>query len=221
MDNNDNNEYISKNEYQPTVDLRQRRHGHRHSSRRNWIYVLLVVLVIETVALAGVLIWATKLEEENREHFNKEKVLAQAIRDGKTELEAQRWEFNKLKAEQAKTCLPNLMPLKFDKVLDINKEYIKNGLFMLTGKKDKRLLEFKLVLQNNTQDNIIPKVDVLFFNTSGNQVGISQIGYHKDEPAPTKETLERGEVRSYDGVFEIDINEGQPEYVMFKTKTQK
>ncbi|MCX7111255.1 MAG: hypothetical protein NTX45_14235 [Proteobacteria bacterium] len=221
MENNELREYNNNNDFDIPTEGRHRKHGHRHSTKRRWVYILLVVLFIETIILAGVLIWGTKLEEENRGHFAKEKELAMVIKDEKTELEAQRWEFNKLKSEQAKTCLPNLMSLKFDKVLEINNEYVKSGIFMLTGKKDKKYLEFKIILQNNTHDNIVPKVDVLFFNATGNQVGLTQIGYLKDEPAPTREILEKGEVRSYDGNFEIDINYGQPEYIMIKTKNAK
>ena len=167
------------------------------------------------------MIWGTKLQQENQEHFSKQKELAQLVKDEKTELEAQKWEFNKLKTEQAKTCLPNLLQLKFDKVLEINKEYVKNGIFMLAGKKDKKYLEFKLVLQNNTQDNVLPNIDVLFFNSMGNQIGSTQVGYQKEETAPTRELLEKGEVRSYDGTFEINASEGQPEFIMIKVKNVK
>ena len=220
MDNDNLNSSKTNNDY-TSYEGRQRKHGHRHSSRKRWIYVLLVIVFIETIALAGVLIWGTKLQQENQEHFSKQKELAQLVKDEKTELEAQKWEFNKLKTEQAKTCLPNLMQLKFDKVLEINKEYVKNGIFMLAGKKDKKYLEFKLVLQNNTQDNVLPNIDVLFFNSMGNQIGSTQVGYQKEETAPTRELLEKGEVRSYDGTFEINASEGQPEFIMIKVKNVK
>jgi hypothetical protein len=92
---------------------------------------------------------------------------------------------------------------------------------MLAGKKDKKYLEFKLVLQNNTQDNVLPNIDVLFFNSMGNQIGSTQVGYQKEEAAPTRELLEKGEVRSYDGTFEINASEGQPEFIMIKVKNVK
>jgi hypothetical protein len=220
MDNDNINSRQTNNDY-TSYEGRQRKNGHRHSSRKRWIYILLVIVFIETIALAGVLIWGTKLQQENQEHFSKQKELAQLVKDEKTELEAQKWEFNKLKTEQAKTCLPNLLQLKFDKVLEINKEYVKNGIFMLAGKKDKKYLEFKLVLQNNTQDNVLPNIDVLFFNSMGNQIGSTQVGYQKEEAAPTRELLEKGEVRSYDGTFEINASEGQPEFIMIKVKNVK
>ncbi len=217
MDNN----YTNDNELVYSTEGRHRKHGHRHSSKRKWIYILSFILFLESIALSGVLIWAANIESENREHFAKQKELAQIIKDQKTELEAQRWDFNKLKSEQAKTCLPNLMQLEFKKVLEINKDYVKNAIFFLTGNNDKKFLEFKLVLQNNSSGNIVPKVDVLFFNTMGNQVGITQMGYQKDETPPTRDILEKGEVRSYDGTFEVNINDGQPEYIMIKVKNQK
>lgn len=221
MDNEKLNDYLNKHDHASSGEGRHRSHRHRSSSRQRWTVVLLLALAIETAIIVGLLIWGTKLEQVNQEHFSKEKELAQMIKDEKTELEAQKWEFNKLKSEQAKTCLPNLISLKFDKVMEINNGYVKNGIFMLAGKKDKRYLEFKLVLQNNTQDNLVPKVEVLFFNATGNQVGLSEIGYTKEEPPPTREILEKGEVRSYDGTFEINFNEGHPEYVMIKLKNPK
>lgn len=218
---NDNNDYSQRQDHEYSDHSGPRRHSHRHSTKKRWILGLSIALFVETLAIFGILIWSTKLQEQVRDHFAREKELGQMIKDSKTELEAQRWEFNKLKAEQAKTCLPNLIPLKFDKVLEINNEYVKSGLFMLTGKKDSKYLEFKFVLQNNTQSNVVPRFDVVFFNTSGKQIGLTPLGYTKDEPAPTRESMERGEVRSYDGTFPININEGQPEFIMVKIRSEK
>ena len=224
MDNDELKDYINKSHDEKTpvhVQPIIQRRGHRHSSKKYWIYGLCGAIFIQLLIICGLLIWATHLQEKNEEHFAKEKELAQIVKDEKTDLEAQRWEFNKLKAEQAKTCLPNLVPLKYDRVLEINNEYVRSGIFMLMGKKEKKSIEFKLVMQNNAQENIIPKVNVLFFNATGNQVGMSQMGYQKDEPAPSSEILEKGEVRSYNGSFDVNVNIGQPEFVMIKVLNSK
>ena len=224
MDNDELKSYINKShdEKPPTiVSPTVQRRTHRHSSKKHWIYIFSGVVLLQLLIICGILIWATQLQEKNEEHFAKEKELAQIVKDEKTDLEAQRWEFNKLKAEQAKTCLPNLVPLKYDRVLEINNEYVRSGIFMLMGKKEKKSIEFKLVMQNNAQDNIVPKVNVLFFNATGNQVGMSQMGYQKDEPAPSSEIMEKGEVRSYNGSFDVNVNIGQPEFVMIKVLNSK
>jgi hypothetical protein len=220
MDNNELPDKIYKPEYDLSSDGRHRRH-HRHSSSRRWIYGLLIALVIESIILASALIWGTKLQEESKEHLVKEKELLQEVKDIKTELEKEISKFNKFKSEQVKMFPPNLLPLEYNKVLEINNEYVKSGIFMVAGKKDKKYLEFKLILQNTTQDNILPKFEVWFYNTAGNKLGLTQLGYHKDEPAPAREILEKGEIRAYDGIFEINNNDGQPEYLMIKLKNAK
>jgi hypothetical protein len=217
MDKNDFPVKMYKSEYESSSYGRDRRR-HRHSSRTRWIYGLSIALVIESILLAGALIWATGLGEESREHLIKEKELSQEIKYLKTELETEISKFNKLKSEQVKVIPPNLLPLEYNKVLEINNEYVKSGIFMVAGKKEKKYMEFKLIVQNSTQENIIPRFEVWFYNMAGNKLGSTQLGYHKDEPAPVREILEKGEIRAYDGVFEININEGTPEYIMIKVK---
>jgi hypothetical protein len=164
-------------------------------------------------------IWGTVVGEENQGHFAREKVLAETIEDGKKELEGLKWEFNEFKNQRDQICFPNLMALKFDQVMEINKEYVKSGIFMNVGTKNKKELEYKIVLRNNKPSNITPQVEVVFYNSMGNQVGLSKIGYGKDDK-PSGEVMTAGEVRSFDGVLDL-TNLSPPEYVMFKIKDSK
>lgn len=196
------------------------RHRHRPSSSRHWlISPLWAIVVLEGLVIAGLAIWTGLLQEENESHFAKEKALAQTINDGKTELEGLKWEFNEYKNQQGQSCLPNLLPLKFDQVMEINKEYVKSAMFVLSGKKDRQVLEYKFVLKNNKQKNVEPLFDIIFFNALGNQIGTSQIGYNK-RGQPSGDMLERGEVRSYDGTFEL-TNGTHADFIMLKFVEQK
>jgi hypothetical protein len=195
-------------------------HRSRHSSSRHWIISpLWIGIVAEGLVIAGLAIWGALLDQENQAHYLREKTLAETINDSKKELEGIRWEFNEFKNQRDQTCFPNMLQLKFDQILEINREYIKSGIFMVVGTKDKRDLEYKIVLKNNRQGNITPLVDIVFFNALGNQIGVSHIGSNNDGK-PTGEVLAGGEVRSFDGVLDL-TNVGQPEYVMFKIRDGK
>jgi len=218
MDNGESN----KNGDGGSHDIKSggRRSRQSHSANRHWIISpLWIGIALEGLVIAGLAIWGALLDQENQSHYTREKTLAETINDGKKELEGIRWEFNEFKNQRDQTCFPNLLPLKFDQVVEINKEYVKSGIFMVVGTKDKRELEYKIVLRNNKQANVTPRVEIVFFNTLGNQVGVSKIGYDK-EGNPGNEVLTGGEVRSFDGVLDL-TNVGQPEYVMIKIKDAK
>ncbi len=93
--------------------------------------------------------------------------------------------------------LPGLRPLEFDKVIPVDKDYVRNILFTQTGKPGDYRYEYKLTLKNDGLTAVHPIVRVLFFDRAGIQVASSSIGVDRDGQ-PTLDVLERGEVRSYD-----------------------
>jgi hypothetical protein len=195
------------------------RQRHSKSIIRRWlISPLWIPVILEAFTIVGLAVWGILLQQENEVHYGREQTFAQTINDGKTELEGLRWEFNEFRNQQQKTCLPNLIPLKFDSLVNIDKEYVKSAIFMLSGKKDKKTLEYKFVLRNPSPTNITPLFDIIFFNVSGSQIGVSQIGLDK-YGIPSNRVLEKGEVRSIDGTFEL-VNGVQPEFIMLKFKDE-
>jgi len=196
------------------------RSRHSHSGSRHWIISpLWIGITLEGLVIAGLAIWGALLDQENQSHFAREKALAETINDSKKELEGLRWEYNEYRNQREQTCFPNLMPLKFDQIVEINKDYVKSAIFMVVGTKDKREMEYKVVLKNNKPGNISPVVDIIFYNSLGNQVGVSKIGYDKNDN-PGGEVMTAGEVRSFDRVLDL-TNVGTPDYVMFKIKDAK
>lgn len=191
---------------------------HRHSRKRWLISPFWVVAVLEGFVIAGLAMWCLMLNDENEEHLVNETRLAQTIKDNKKELEGLKWDFNEVKHNQQKSCLPNLLPLKLDQVVSVNLDYIKSALFTLSGKKDSRYLDYKIVLQNTTQSELTPQFEILFFSVAGNQVGSSTVGYGKDDTTKG-EVLEKAETRSINGTFELASGEAVPEYIMVKIKT--
>lgn len=192
----------------------QRRHRTRHSSSRYWIWPLIIAVVIETILVVGLLVWVNRAEQEKRELALREQELTDKIKEGQVELEKVRREFNNYKSDKLRASIPNLTPLKLDQVIDINKEYVKSAIFMMVGKRDKKSFEYNLVLENKSTGDIVPRVDMLFFNKTGYQVGMSRIGYNK-EGLPNREILERGEIRTVSATMEIS-NEDEPEFFMVR-----
>ncbi len=186
-------------------------HGRRHrSSKTKLIVILSLVLALETAALLVSYIKMSVTENENLD-------LVLAERKQTQELEALRPQVEKLQADIATLThsrLPDLNLLEFDKVLSLDKDYVKNIVFTVSGKGDEKLYEYKVVMHNGTLNLIHPQVDILFFDHVGIQVGISRLGVQKDG-TPTLEMLDRGEIRSFSSKIELNDN-AKPEYFRLK-----
>ncbi len=199
----DNDEFRQQSGSSDNANRKGQRNRKSRSSSKRWlISPLWIVIISEALIIGGLVVWGALLEQENAAFSEKEKALAQTITDRKAELEGLRWEFNALKIQQEKSCLSNLTPLKFDEVMNIDKEYVKSVMFMLSGKQERKVLEYKLVLKNAKHIDVIPHLDIVFFNAFGKQIGVVKIGYIQ-QGVPTGKVLEKGEVRSVDGTFEL------------------
>lgn len=186
---------------------------HRRSSRTRLIFLLSIVLVVETTALLVLFIQLTLSEQENLDLTVLEK--KQAL-----ELQALKPEVEKLRADIAALTtsrLPNLTKLEFDKVIPLDLGYVKNIVFTVAGKNSDKHYEYKIVMHNTDLTLIHPEVDILFFDRVGVQVGVSKIGFHQDG-TPNLDMLERGEVRSFSSVIDL-TGDADPEY--FRVKIHK
>lgn len=185
----------------------------RSSSKTRLIFLLSIVLVVETTALLVLFIQLTLSEQENLDLTVLEK--KQAL-----ELQALKPEVEKLRADIAALTtsrLPNLTKLEFDKVIPLDLGYVKNIVFTVAGKNSDKHYEYKIVMHNTDLTLIHPEVDVLFFDRVGVQVGVSKIGFHQDG-TPNLDMLERGEVRSFSSMVDL-TGDADPEY--FRVKIHK
>lgn len=98
-------------------------------------------------------------------------------------------------AELVKSRLPGLKELAFDKVIPVDRRYVKNIVFTLTGKNSQKRFEYKTVLENTTPVAIEPQIQVIFFDRLGIQVG--QAAIENVLPDGKQNPLEPGEARSY------------------------
>jgi hypothetical protein len=75
-------------------------------------------------------------------------------------------------------------------------------------------MEYKIVMKNTRLNSVNPQFDLVFFDTLGSQIGRSPIG---QDSRSNQQPLEKGEVRSYDGVFEL-ADGVNPGFIMLKFK---
>jgi hypothetical protein len=182
-------------------------HGGRHRSTRTKLIVALSAgLVIETALLAAIFARMGYAEKENADLIQAEKKQAEELQVLRPAVQKLREEVTAL----AQMRLPDLQPLEFDKVITLDKHYVKNIVFSVAGKGDDKHYEFKLVTHNNTLNLIHPQIDILFFDRVGIQVGGARVGVQKDG-TPTLDMLDRGETRSYSAAVELNDN-ARPEY---------
>lgn len=191
------------------------RYNRRPSERKRWIISpWLIGVLLEGIVIAGFAIWVTLLEKEMMAQVDKAHALTKMLADSKAELEALKYDINEEKNMERDGCLPKMLTLRLDEVITINRDYVKSIMFTLSGKRGKKVLEYRVVLQNATPVNIEPKFDIIFFNTMGNRVGAASIGQNIDDDRK-REILEKGETRSIDGTYDI-TDQALPESLMVK-----
>lgn len=184
-----------------------RHYGGRHrSSRTKLIVALSLGLVVETGLLVAIFARMGYAEKENADLVQLEKRQSDELRTLRPAVQRLREEVTAL----AQNRLPDLQPLEFDRVISLDKFYVKNIVFSMAGKGDDKHYEYKVVTHNNTLNLIHPQIDILFFDRVGIQVGIARIGVQKDG-TPTLDMLDRGETRSFSAAIELN-DKVQPEY---------
>jgi len=187
-------------------------HGRHRSSKRKLIAFLALALAVESLLLLFFIVNMSILKKENSELTMLEKKQTLELRQTVPELEKLRKEVEDLVASR----LPHLSKLEFDRVVSVDKDYVKNVVFSVAGKGGEKRYEYKLVAHNNGLTAIHPQVDILFFDRVGIQVGLSQIGVGKDG-TPTLDVIERGEIRSFSSTVELG-DDVKPEYFMVRIK---
>lgn len=180
---------------------------HRSSGKRKQIIYLWMLIFAETLVLIFLVVRLGMVEKENND-------LTFSERASTEELERLKPEFEKMKADMDRAVrgrLPGLIAIEVDHVIPVNMEYVKNIMFSVSGTKEERKLEYKLLLENNSSYSVTPKLELLFFDKTGLQQGLAKIGFEKDPNV--REVLERAETRSFSGG--VDFSGGTPpEYFM-------
>jgi cell division protein FtsB len=208
----DRNEPQQKSSFRTRYRLRQYRNKSGRSSRTKLVLILSLGLFAETVLLLILFIKLGVSEKNNLDLAIAENRQAQELAALKPELDKLRQNISQMTLER----LPDLQRLEFDKVIPVDNEYVKNIVFTVAGKNGVKAYEYKLVMHNTGLTLVHPQLDILFFDRVGIQVGLAQLGIHKDG-TPTLDMLERGEIRSFSSGIQLN-DEVAPEYFKIKIR---
>lgn len=167
--------------------------------------LILIVAVIGVLFLRG---YVSRLEDDLAAHTHKIKEL----RDGHASWQERVDQLERDLASHVTGKLPDLNPLTYDKVIEVDQQYVKNLVFSVSRKADTTSYEYQLVMHNRSPIVIQPRVKILLFDRNGLQIGISDLKGLKDNVLIPEET------RSLHEVFEILLEDREPAYFMIITK---
>ncbi len=171
---------------------RRRHHAHNHqpNSRLTVIIILLgiflALLLALTVYLGLELAQATKNADR----------LATELTDAKlalSTLKPRREDASQGPLQITKEQPPALLDMQLDKVIPINKGYLKNIMFSAVNRNGKKRYEYRLVFENTAIHRVYPHARVTLFNKNQGQIGTDEISDY-DELAP-------GESRSHSALM--------------------
>lgn len=110
--------------------------------------------------------------------------------------------------------IPGLTKIVFDRLLDIDDEYVRNITFTEAGVGEDKTLEYHAMLVNTSERLVQPKVTILVFNEFGLQVGMVRLEKGHATNAVALEELEPGETRSYHAQINAELDDAPAYYML-------
>lgn len=192
----------------------RRTHRGNGWSRRSRILLLALIIALLTDFFLGLFLglYAVSLNQEND-------ALSYALRQAEQELARIKPELAQLQADRQALLegrFPRLVEMEYDKVIELNQDYVKNVVFNLLNDR----FEYKLILQNNSLYRVWPEVKIHFFNEIGIQVSSVEIGVNAERTAGESTSLGPDEVRSYPGSIKL-AGDDQPVYFMVVVRNEE
>lgn len=184
------------------------RHGHHHHHRRPqkrkpFLSPLILVIIFEGLIIASLTIWITLREKDIKDLSERAYQLSEGLKSKKAEIEGLRYDFKHQGSSGQESCSSKMITFKFDEFLEINKNFVKSAFFVLSGKATNKVIEYKLILKNDSDAFQRPKFTMVFINLAGNPIGEVKFG---DSESGRALTLEKSEVKTVDGKFEVGNN---------------
>jgi hypothetical protein len=193
---------------------RHRTHESRHSRHHSARLGLRVALVIALATLVLVLVFGWVYTNTLRARAV---VDAERIAERETEVAQLELELESLRSERdalATGKLPGLIPLEYDRALELGQQYVRNVIFTQTGTSGERRYEYRMIIANPGPAPLRPAVRLLFFDERGIQVGESDV--EREAGGAVSDTgswLQPNETRSYTAA--VQIREGsEPRYFL-------
>lgn len=168
------------------------------------------ILLLICAAIGGLFMrnYVAQLHEDLSAHTYKIKQL----RDQRARWQARVDQLEHELASHVTGNLPDLNPLVYDRVIEVDQDYVKNLVFSVSRKAGKTDYEYQMVLHNRSPTVIQPRVKILLFDRTGLQIGISDLKGLKDNVLIPEES------RSLHETFDILLEDREPAYFMIVTK---
>ncbi len=188
---------------------------HKRSKSRRWLVpVLYLALFLMFVALFVMAINLQISRKEvaglsalQRKHERRLAVIEPRIQQLETE-----------NAALVQSRLPGLELLEMDRVLTLDRAYVKNIIFSLAGKGENKLYEYRVVLDNREGRIVSPDVEIFLFDHNGIQVGASHLKMRGKGDGSLK-PLAAGETRSHAGPMSLD-RDVEPAYFLVNVRNE-
>lgn len=116
--------------------------------------------------------------------------------------------------------IPNLQPLEFDKSIAIEREYLRNIIFTLTGVGQNNSYEYRIVAKNDSLHVVEPSITIFLFDDVGIQVGKTTLSKQNATSEVKSEDLEPGETRAYSSIIPLE-RDAEPKYFLITLKPRK
>ena len=190
-----------------------RRHTERSSvgmpSKRSQRLMLIVALAISLLLLLAVSVISemriVELTKANQDAQTELFQAKQTLEKTMPELQQARKELGNL----IKGQFPHLHELTPDKVIKLDAGYVKNVVFTVLHKNGKPQYEYRLVVENTSDNLVRPDARIFVFDHRGAQIGMGEVTDRAD--------MIPGESRSYSSVVERFI-EVEPRYFYVWTR---
>ena len=111
--------------------------------------------------------------------------------------------------------LPGLSTIEYNKLVDINDQYLLNLTFSESGVAESKSLEYHAMLVNTSTRMVLPKVKIFFFDDLGLQVGAVEVKKDHATSDILLAEMEPGETRSYHSPITIERDAVPKYYTVF------
>lgn len=183
--------------------------------RRLKILVALLTLGLVFVIMGWILAWAKLQKAEEKAGVLDADLRRMEIKMAEARVGAEKRESEMLSLMENR--IPGLSEIVFNKLLDVNDQYLLNVTFSEVGVGEDKTLEFHAMLANYGSRMVLPQVKILLFNDSGLQVGMLKLERSHATGTVTLADLEPGETRSYHAQIPLELD-AAPKYYLLDVK---
>jgi len=181
----------------------------RRQIRRLKVIISLLVVALVVFAVGWILAWAT-LKQTRRELAEAELGLAktQRLLDATRSRLAER---DLALADLIENRIPGLRKFETNKLVEVGDKYFLNVTFSETGVAQSKALEYHAVLVNHSEELVLPRIEIGFFDDRGLQVGTVALDPVHATTNFGPPELAPGETRSYHARIDM-VRDAHPAY---------